>query len=77
MKKYLQARLSQIHAAKAAVGAAMIAAGAHAQAAIDLTGVDASITSAESQASTVGGYVIAAVAGLVAIGLIIGIIRKL
>lgn len=46
-------------------------------AAVDTTAVGTAITSAQTSAEGVGGMVIAAVAGLVVIGLIIAIVRKL
>lgn len=58
----------------AAVGSVMASS---AFAAMDTTGVETAITAAETSATTVGGYVIAAVAGLVVIGLIIGIVKKI
>lgn len=58
----------------AAVGSVM-ASSAFAE--VDIAGVQTAITGAETDAGTVGGYVIAAVAGLVVIGLIIGIVKKI
>lgn len=42
-----------------------------------LTDVETAITSAKGDALTVGGYVVAAVAALIVITLIIGMVRKL
>lgn len=43
---------------------------------IDLAGVQTSIQSAQSAGLTTGGYVIAAVASLIVVGIIIAMIRK-
>lgn len=59
------------------VGAAAVAYVQNAMAAVDTTAVGTAITAAQSSAEGVGGLVIAAVAGLVVIGLIIAIVRKL
>lgn len=48
-----------------------------ASAAIDPTAVQADIVAAQTSGETVGGYVIAAVAGLVVVTVIIGIVKKL
>lgn len=61
----------------AGFGALTAAGMQHAQAALDTSAVDTAITSAVGTGETVGGYVIAAVAALVVIGLIIGIVKKL
>jgi hypothetical protein len=45
-------------------------------AALDLTGIESKVTAATTSAETVGGYVIAAVAALIVVGLIISVIRK-
>lgn len=45
--------------------------------AVDTAAVETAIDASVSDAETVGGYVVAAVAALVVIGLIIGIIRKI
>ena len=42
-----------------------------------LTDVQAAITSAQADALTVGGYVVAAIAALIVVTLIIGMVRKL
>lgn len=44
---------------------------------MDTTAVGTAISAAETDALSVGQFVIAAVAGLVVIGLVIGIIKKL
>lgn len=49
----------------------------HANAAIDLTGVQAGLTAAQASGETVGGYVVVAVAALVVIGVIVTIVKKL
>ena len=59
------------------VGAASVAYIESALAAVDTTAVGTAITGAQTSAETVGGFVIAAVAGLVVIGLIIGVVKKL
>lgn len=46
-------------------------------AAVDTAAVETAIDNSVGDAETVGGYVVAAVAALVVIGLIIGIIRKI
>lgn len=58
-----------------AVAGSLMSAAAFAD--MDTTAVQAAITGAETDAQTVGGYVIAAVAGLVVVGLIIGIVKKI
>ncbi|MDF9902024.1 major capsid protein [Pseudomonas laurylsulfatiphila] len=58
-----------------AVAGSLMSAAAFAD--VDTTAVQAAITAAEGDAQSVGGYVIAAVAGLVVIGLIIGIVKKI
>lgn len=45
--------------------------------ALDTTAVQTSIAAAQTDAETVGGYVIATVAALVVIGLIVSIVKKL
>lgn len=63
--------------AKAVAGfGALVAAGAS-HAALDLTAVQTSIEGAGTQGTTVGGYVIAAVATLVVIGVVLAIVRKI
>ena len=56
-------------------GAAVVTGAANA--ALDTTAVQTGITAAQGSAETVGGYVIAAVAALVVVGLVIGIVKKL
>lgn len=58
----------------AAAGASVLASPAFA---IDTLAVDTAIQAAEGDALLVGGYVIAAVAALVVIGLVIGIVKKI
>jgi hypothetical protein len=58
-----------------AVAGSLMSAAAFAE--VDTTAVQAAISGAEADAQSVGGYVIAAVAGLVVIGLIIGIVKKI
>ena len=48
-----------------------------ASAAIALTEVQSGITAATTSGETVGGYVIAAVAALIVVGVIIGLVKKL
>ena len=64
------------YGARAAAGVATFSASAYAMA-VDTGDVKTAIEAAASSAHTVGGYVVAAVAGLVAVGLIISIVRKL
>lgn len=61
----------------AALAAAVSGVASSAIAAVDTAGVQTAITGAQGSAETVGGYVIAAVAALVVVGLIIGIVKKL
>lgn len=70
------------YAKRLAKATALVAAGVFtsiqaAMAAVDTTAVGTAITAAQTSSETVGGYVIAAVAGLVVIGLIISIVRKI
>ena len=60
-----------------AFGAALISFGTSALAALDTAAVKTSIDSAEASATTVGGYVVAAVAALVAVGLVISVVKKI
>jgi hypothetical protein len=61
-----------------AAGTGLIVAGASTSAmAVDTTVVQADIDAAEADALTTGEMVIGAVAGLVVVGLIIGMVRKL
>lgn len=62
---------------KSAVLASLAALGGSAMAAVSIEGVGTAITAAQTSAEGVGGLVITAVAALVVIGLIIGIVRKL
>lgn len=63
------------------VGAGLATFGAMAasqvHAAIDVTEVGTSITNAETAAHGIGTQVIAVVAGLVVVGIVIGLVRKL
>jgi hypothetical protein len=63
--------------ARFSLGASLASLGTAAMAAVDTAGVETAITAAQTSAEGVGGAVIAAVAALVVIGLIIGIVRKL
>ena len=60
-----------------AVAALVSVSATSAFAAVDTTAVGTAITAAQTSAEGVGGLVVAATAGLVVIGLIIGIVRKL
>lgn len=63
------------HGAKLAVGgSALMASAAHA---VDQTAIQTAITAAETDATAVGDMVIIAISGLVVIGLVIGIVKKL
>ena len=77
MDKFLKKCLDKKNAARAAIGTAVATAAGQVLAAVDVSAVEAKIAAAEASAGTVGTYVIGAVAGLVVIGLIIGIVRKL
>ncbi len=61
----------------AGFGALAAAGMQQAHAALDTAAVDTAITAAIGTGTTVGGYVIAAVATLVVVGLVIGIVKKL
>lgn len=69
-------KVAQRYGKKALAAGAALAAGS-AMAALDTQAVQTAITSAESTGTTVGGYVVAAVAGLVVIGVVINVVRKL
>lgn len=73
MRKFFEKQASKI----GLVGAAAVAYVENAIAAIDLTAVQTGISGAAASGETVGGYVAIAVVTLVAVGLIIGIIKKL
>ncbi|MFA7239876.1 MAG: major capsid protein [Sulfuricellaceae bacterium] len=60
----------------AALAASTAFVAVQAQAALDTTAVQTSLTGAQTTGETVGGYVIALVAGLVVVGLVIGLIKK-
>ncbi len=65
--------------ASVATGTTALLASASAWA-LDVTAtgeVATAITQAQTDASTVGGYVVAAVAGLIVVGLVITMVRKL
>ncbi len=68
---------SQSGKAVAGFGALAAAGMQQAHAALDTSAVDTAITAAVGTGTTVGGYVIAAVATLVVVGLVIGIVKKL
>lgn len=74
LKTYL---VEQKNKVVAVASSAAIAAANAASAAIDPTVVQADIVAAQTSGETVGGYVIAAVAGMVVIGVIISIVKKL
>lgn len=58
------------------VGAAATAFVQNAMAAVDTTAVGTALTSAQTSAESVGGQVIAVVAGLVVVGVIIALVKK-
>ena len=62
---------------KFALAAGLSSLGASVMAAVDTAAVKTGIETAQQSAETTGGYVIAAVASLVVVGLIIGIMKKL
>ncbi|MBS1157772.1 MAG: Phage Coat protein [Proteobacteria bacterium] len=64
-------------AVKVAAGISSLVAAGASYAAVDLTAVQTGITGAQTSGETVGGYVIAAVAGLVVVGVILAIVRKI
>lgn len=66
----------RVVAAKAAVVAAAGAASGAALAEVDTTKVQSALTAAQTSAEGVGGMVIAVVAGLVVVGVIIALVRK-
>lgn len=61
---------------KAALAAAALAATGSSFAAVDTTQVQSALTAAQTSAEGVGGMVIAVVAGLVVVGVIIALVRK-
>lgn len=62
---------------KFALAAGLSSLGASVMAAIDTSGVKAGIEAAQGSAETTGAYVITAVAALVVVGLIIGMVKKM
>lgn len=60
----------------AALGAALSAAAGSSMAAVDTTQVQSALTAAQTSAEGVGGMVIAVVAGLVVVGVIIALVKK-
>lgn len=74
LNAYLPSKLTKFGAAVITAGTALVAPIAHADMVADL---QTKITEAAGQATTVGGYVAVAVAGLVVVGLVIGVIKKL
>ena len=76
MKRFNQVKKygRQIVAA-AGTGLTMLATNAHA--ALSTTGAETAITAAQSSAEGVGGLVVAAVAGIAAIGVVIAVVRKI
>ena len=77
MKKMLQKFNPVPSFRNACIGLAGFAAANSAFAAVDTAAVETAIEASVGDAETVGGYVIAAVAALVVIGLIIGVVRKI
>lgn len=59
------------------VGAAATAFVQNALAAVDTTAVNTALTSAQTSGESVGGSVIAVVAGLAVVGVIIALVRKI
>jgi murein endopeptidase len=51
--------------------------GAQAMAAVDVSGVNTQIATAETSAHSIGTTVIGVVAGLAVVGIVIGLVRKL
>lgn len=61
----------------ACIGAVGLGVSASSFAAVDTTAVGAAIADSQSKGEEVGGYVIAAVAALVVISVIIGVVHKM
>lgn len=58
-------------------GVALLGAAAASNAAVDVTGVNTAISTAETSAHSIGTTVIGVVAGLAVVGIVIGLVRKL
>lgn len=69
-------KVAQRYGKKAFAAGSSLVAGS-AMAALDTATVQTALTSAENTGTTVGGYVVGAVAALVVIGVVISIVRKL
>lgn len=67
---------NRYYAAKAMIASGAMAVTSYANAALDTAGVKTSLETAQGTGETVGGYVIAVVAGLVVVGVIIALVRK-
>lgn len=76
MRKMYETLLEKKNQAKAAAVASLTAIGSQAHAAIDTADVQTALTAAQTSAEGVGGMVIAVVAGLVVVGIIIALVKK-
>jgi len=62
---------------KYGLGAALMGGASSTFAAVDVTGVNTAISTAETSAHSIGTTVIGVVAGLAVVGIVIGLVRKL
>ncbi|MCG2577592.1 major capsid protein [Dechloromonas sp. XY25] len=76
MRKMYETLLKKKKQAKAAAVAGLSAIGAQAHAALSTTEVQTALTGAQTTGESVGGMVIAVVAGLVVVGVIIALVKK-
>lgn len=76
MKKWVKKQCNKANAVRVSLGTALATGISHAQAAIDISGVQTGITGAQTAAENVGGMIIVAVAGLMAVGLILVLMKK-
>lgn len=79
MKKHLKAQLAQINRSAVKIGASASAllASSLTFAAVDITKVESGITAAQTSGESVGALVVGAVAALVVVGIIIGLVKKI
>ena len=76
LKKWVKKQCNKANSVRASVGTALATGISQAQAAIDISGVQTGITGAQTAAENVGGMIIVAVAGLMAVGLILVLMKK-
>lgn len=76
MRKMYETLLDKKNQAKVAAAAGLTALAGHAMAAVDTAAVEASLTAAQGSGELVGAKVIAVVAGLVVVGVIIALVKK-